>query len=189
VRTTLQGCATLPPNLDRRPSRAIERDPVEKYEGPDCAGLRKFAIAPADRQMQRSCNGLSVRSFQRCSPSAAFLAGGRHLAQRLCAADTVQTKRAVQRFSAIRTRSLNDPRQSSLPTLQTVKPLSRCTTPASGAKRHPSPSARQFRLLFNGLAASALRRIFLQLSAAAGTLRVAPIRHARWGALSMYPGG
>src|SRR5947209_11288478 len=32
--------------------------------------------------------------------------GGRHLAQRLCAGDTVETKRAAHRFSAIRTRSV-----------------------------------------------------------------------------------
>jgi hypothetical protein len=34
-------------------------------------------------------------------PSPAFLAGGRHPAQRLRAGDTVETKRAAQRFSAI----------------------------------------------------------------------------------------
>ena len=40
----------------------------------------------------------------------------------------------------------------------TLKP---CATPASGANStHPSPSARQFRLPFNGLAPSELRRIF-----------------------------
>jgi hypothetical protein len=59
-----------------------------------------------------------------CRGGSAFLAGSRHLAQRLCAADTVQTKRAVHRFSAIRMRSLNDPRQGSLPTVRTVTPLS-----------------------------------------------------------------
>jgi hypothetical protein len=43
----------------------------------------------------------------------------------------------------------------------TVKPLSRCTTPASRCKpSHPSPSAHQFRLPFNWLAPSELRRIF-----------------------------
>jgi hypothetical protein len=58
-------------------------------------------------------------------------------------------------------RSLNDPHQGSLPTVQTVKPLSRCTTPASRCKpSHPSPSAHQFRLPFNWLAPSELRRIF-----------------------------
>ena len=40
----------------------------------------------------------------------------------------------------------------------TLKP---CATPASGANStHPSPSARQFRLPFNGLAQSELRQIF-----------------------------
>jgi hypothetical protein len=40
----------------------------------------------------------------------------------------------------------------------TLKP---CATPASGANStHPSPSARQFRLLLNGLATSELRRMF-----------------------------
>ena len=74
--------------------------------------------------------------------------------------DTVETKRAAHPFSAIRMRSLNDPHQGSLPTVQTVKPLSRCTTPASRCKpSHPSPSARQFRLLPNGLAISELRRM------------------------------
>src|SRR6266404_6214121 len=37
--------------------------------------------------------------------------------------DTVETKRAAIRFLAVRMRSLNDPRQSSLPTVQTVTPL------------------------------------------------------------------
>jgi hypothetical protein len=37
--------------------------------------------------------------------------------------DTVETKRAVHRFSTIRMRSLNDPRQGSLPTVQTVTTL------------------------------------------------------------------
>jgi hypothetical protein len=58
-------------------------------------------------------------------------------------------------------RSLNGARQGSIPTVQTVKPLSRCTTPASRCKpSHPSPSAHQFRLPFNWLAPSELRRIF-----------------------------
>jgi hypothetical protein len=79
----------------------------------------------------------------------------------LRAGDTVETKRAAHPFSAIRMRSLNDPHQGSLPTVQTVKPLSRCTTPASRCKpSHPSPSAHQFRLPFNWLAPSELRRIF-----------------------------
>src|SRR5260370_34752741 len=37
--------------------------------------------------------------------------------------DTVETKRAVQRSLAVRMRSLNDPYQGSLPTVQTVTPL------------------------------------------------------------------
>jgi hypothetical protein len=41
----------------------------------------------------------------------------------------------------------------------TVKPLSRCATPAWCKPTHPSPSARQFRLPFNGLAPSELRRM------------------------------
>jgi hypothetical protein len=39
-------------------------------------------------------------------------AGGRHPAQRLHAGDTVETKRAAHRFSAIKMRSLNDPRHA-----------------------------------------------------------------------------
>jgi hypothetical protein len=59
----------------------------------------------------------------------------------LRAGDSVETKRAAHRFSAIRTRSLNDPRQCSLPTVQTVTLLSTpprdtCT---SGANRHIRP--------------------------------------------------
>jgi hypothetical protein len=42
----------------------------------------------------------------------------------LVSGDTVETKKAAQRFSAIRMRSLNDPRQGSLPTVQTVTLLS-----------------------------------------------------------------
>jgi hypothetical protein len=38
--------------------------------------------------------------------------------------DTVETKRAAHPFSAIRVRSLNDPRRGSLPTVQTVTLLS-----------------------------------------------------------------
>ena len=107
-------------------------------------------------------------------------AGGRHPAQRLHAGDTVETKRAAHPFSAIRMRSLNDPHQGSLPTVQTVKPLSRCTTPASRCKpSHPSPSAHQFRLPFNWLAPSELRRIFC--SDEGDARDDCPIRHARRG--------
>jgi hypothetical protein len=57
-------------------------------------------------------------------------------AQKLRAGDTVETKRAVQRFSAIKMRSLNDLRQGSLPTVQnyhTVEPAA--ATPASKRNR------------------------------------------------------
>jgi hypothetical protein len=70
--------------------------------------------------------------------------GGRHPAQRLRAGDTVETKRAAHRFSAIKMRSLNDPHQGSLPTVQTVKPLSRRrATPVSRCRpmiRHHPPA-------------------------------------------------
>jgi len=66
--------------------------------------------------------------------------------------DTVETKRAAHRFSAIRVRPLNDPRQGSLPTV--LLHLDQVQT------GHPSPSAHQFRLPFNGLSPSELRRIF-----------------------------
>ena len=49
-------------------------------------------------------------------------------------------------------RSLNDPRQGSLPTV--LLHLDQVQT------GHPSPSAHQFRLPFNGLSPSELRRIF-----------------------------
>jgi hypothetical protein len=49
--------------------------------------------------------------------------------------DTVETKRAAQRFSAISMRSLNDARQSSFPTVQTVKPLSPPPRHLHGASR------------------------------------------------------
>jgi hypothetical protein len=80
--------------------------------------------------------------------------------------DTVETKRAAHRFSAIRVRSLNDPRQGSLPTVQTVTLLS--TPPRDTCIRckpsHPSPSAREFRLPLSGLATFELRRMSLQLT-------------------------
>jgi hypothetical protein len=38
--------------------------------------------------------------------------------------DTVETKKAAHQFLAIKMRSLNDPRQGSLPTVQTVTLLS-----------------------------------------------------------------
>src|SRR6266700_4622161 len=79
--------------------------------------------------------------------------------------DTVETKRAAQRFSAIRMRSLNDPHQGSLPTEQTVKPLSPPRDTCVRCKpSHPSPSARQFRLLLKELPPAELRRMFLQLT-------------------------
>jgi hypothetical protein len=105
-------------------------------------------------------NRATALRCQPTHPSPAFLAGGRHPAQRLRAGDTVETKRAAHRFSAIRMRS-----QRSLPGLasnrSTVKPVSppprhTCMVQAE----HPSPSARQFRLLPNGLAISELRRMF-----------------------------
>ena len=62
--------------------------------------------------------------------------------------------------NGLRTRSLK-PRRVAVSNRPTVTPLSWCATPASGANStHPSPSARQFRLPFNGLAQSKLRRIF-----------------------------
>jgi hypothetical protein len=66
--------------------------------------------------------------------------------------DTVETKRAAHRFSAIKMRSLNDARRGSLPTV--LLHLDQVQT------GHPSPSAHQFRLPFNWLAPSELRRIF-----------------------------
>jgi hypothetical protein len=70
----------------------------------------------------------------------------------LVSGDTVETKRAAHRFSAIRLRSINDPYQGSLPTV--LLHLDQVQT------GHPSPSAHQFRLPFNGLSPSELRRIF-----------------------------
>ena len=122
-------------------------------------------------------------------------AGGRHPAQRLRAGDTFETKRAAHRFSAIKMRrsssikmrSLNDRRQCSLPTEQTVKPLSppprhTCMVQAE----HPSPSARQFRLLPNGLAISELRRMFCSDEGAGAAIGRTTGPSARPGALSKY---
>jgi hypothetical protein len=55
--------------------------------------------------------------------------------------DTVEMKRAVQRFSAIKMRSLNDPRQSSLPTA--LLHLDRAQTDASATIRPPIPTPAQ----------------------------------------------
>jgi hypothetical protein len=55
--------------------------------------------------------------------------------------DTVETKRAAHRFSAIRTRSLNDPHQRSLPTMQTVTLLSPPPRHLQAKTTHPSPPA------------------------------------------------
>ena len=41
------------------------------------------------------------------------------------------TRETGHRFSAIRLRSINDPHQGSLPTVQTVKPLSRVARPGA----------------------------------------------------------
>ena len=65
----------------------------------------------------------------------------------------------VGRCNGLRMRSLK-PRPVAVSNRPTVTPLS-VATPASGANStHPSPSARPFRLPFNGLAQSELRRIF-----------------------------
>jgi hypothetical protein len=50
--------------------------------------------------------------------------------------DTVETKRAAHQFSAIRMRSLNDPHQGSLPTVQTVTSLTRCACKPT-IRHHP----------------------------------------------------
>ena len=64
---------------------------------------------------------------------------------------------AVWQCNGLRTRSLK-PRPVTISNCPTIKP---CATPASGANStHPSPCARPFRLRFNGLAQSELRRIF-----------------------------
>jgi hypothetical protein len=69
----------------------------------------------------------------------------------------------------LRTRSLNDPRQDAIAQrCSPVLTLDRETVTRLSPPRHlhqvqtvqPSPSARQFRLLFNGLAAAELRRMF-----------------------------
>jgi hypothetical protein len=60
----------------------------------------------------------------------------------------------AHRFSAIKMRSFNDARQA------TVKPLSFPPRHLQAKTTHPSPSACKFRLLLNGLAASAPRQIF-----------------------------
>ena len=63
--------------------------------------------------------------------------------------------------NGLRTRSLNDPRRvpaSNRANRHTLKPLH--DTCMRCKPMHPSPSARRFRLLLNGLAASALRRMF-----------------------------
>jgi hypothetical protein len=64
---------------------------------------------------------------------------------------------AVGRCKGLRTRSLK-PRTVTVSNRYILEP---CATPASGANStHPSPSARPFRLPFNGLAQSELRQIF-----------------------------
>jgi hypothetical protein len=65
----------------------------------------------------------------------------------------VETKKAAQRFSA------SD--RATILTRARLHPCKRHTgDPLRVPTDHPSPSAREFRLLLNGLAASALRRMF-----------------------------
>jgi hypothetical protein len=64
---------------------------------------------------------------------------------------TVKRRKRRTGFTAISMRSLNDPRRGSLPTV--LLHLDQVQT------GHPSPSAHQFRLPFNGLPASQLRRM------------------------------
>ena len=78
---------------------------------------------------------------------------GRHTAAPILVSesgDTVETNKAAHRFSAISMRSLNDPRQGSLPTVQPLNPEF-AALPHLQASQHPSPSAGQFRLALNGL--------------------------------------
>jgi hypothetical protein len=94
---------------------------------------------------------------------------------------------AAHRFSAIRMRSLIDPRQGSLPTALLHLESGANGFRRSGADRetrrrrgtcirckpsHPSPSAHEFRLLLNGLAHIWAETDVLQLAAAAGTFDV-----------------
>jgi hypothetical protein len=84
---------------------------------------------------------------------------------------------AAAQTSAISMRSLNDPRQA------TVKPLSFPPRHLQAKTTHPSQSACKFRLLLNGLAASAPRQMFCscrQLQEAM-VAEPTPIRHASGG--------
>src|SRR5262249_61590525 len=67
-------------------------------------------------------------------------------------------------------------------TAKTVRPLPPAATPAAGAKPpHPSPSARQFRLLPNGLAAICAETDVLAADAAQGPMSGVPFDGARRG--------
>ena len=74
----------------------------------------------------------------------------------------------LHRCIGLRVRSLNDPHDARL------RPFNRHTlepAAASGANStHPSPSARQFRLLLNRLVTSELRRVFCDLYRPAAAL-------------------
>jgi hypothetical protein len=63
----------------------------------------------------------------------------------------------IERRNGLRTRSLNDPRQGSL-----LQPRYCTRIRCKPSNRHHPPA--KFRLLLNGLAASELRRMFLQLT-------------------------
>jgi hypothetical protein len=94
--------------------------------------------------------------------------------------------------NGLRTRSLK-PRRVAVSNPRTVIPLKPCASLASGANStHPSPSARHFRLPFNGLAPSELRRIFCSDEGVfAGQVKVCmpndPPACPAWGGVALVP--
>ena len=128
------------------------------------AGLNKPCNCSCRSPDATVCNGLS-RSipFSRSSPIPRRPRYSGHKR------DLSDPSPALDGCNGLRTRSLNDPRRGSLPTVRTVIPLSTSPRHLQAKPMHPSPSAREFRLLLNGLPASAPRRMLL-------TLRICGVR-------------
>jgi hypothetical protein len=119
-----EGFAMYRGGSQRAPSRGPPRpsDRTRNLAGVICL-IPPKVHEPRRRQFRISNRVADVPAFDaRDGGPWPCRGGGRHPAQRLRAGDTVETKRAAHRFSAIRTRSAQRSHPGSLPTVQPLHP-------------------------------------------------------------------